>query len=416
MRFYIETYGCTANRSDESIIKGILRSKGFRQVEDPASADVSIILTCTVIGTTEQRMLSRIRKLSKVSRSLIVSGCMASVQEDLIKKVAPESRILPPDKIDQVYDLILGRELRKSRVSKTSLPRCFDDLRAPIAVSEGCNFSCSYCITSKARGRLRSYPIDEIISTARRALKEGAKEIQLTSQDLGSYGLDRGWKLQDLLKGLNSIEGDFMIRLGMMNPSSVKKRLEEIVSLYRFDKVYKFLHLPVQSGDDDILRMMNRSYTAEEFVEMVERFRSEYPDITISTDIIVAFPGESDERFRNTVELLKRVKPDITNITRFSPRPLTKARLFDERVPTDVAKERSKYLTKLCREISRERNERYVGRRFRALVIERGKGDTYIARTSNYKPVVLKEEVRLGDFVDVEISSARDTYLIGKLI
>lgn len=416
MKFYIETYGCTANRSDESIIKGILQSKGFEITKDPKLADVSIILTCTVIGTTEQRMLNRIRTLYQISKDLIVSGCMASVQNHLIKRVAPRAKILPPDKINQIHDLIFGKTPAEKRVSKTSLPRCFDDIRAPISIAEGCMFSCSYCITQKARGKLVSYPKEEIVSTVREALRKGAKEIQLTSQDLASYGLDKGWSLYELVKEVASLGEDYMIRLGMMNPASVKKRLDEIISLYTFDNVYKFLHLPVQSGDNEILRRMNRGYTVEEFIEMVERIRSEYPDITLSTDIIVAFPGENDENFQKTVNLIRRIKPDVTNITRFSPRPFTKAKQMRERVPTDVAKERSRYLTRLCEEISKERNKRCLGREYKALTVEKGKEDTIVARTTNYKPVVLKENIDLGKFVTVKIIGYRTTHLVGKLI
>lgn len=416
MRFYIETYGCTANRSDESIVKGIILSKGFEIVNDPRLADVSVILTCTVIGTTEQRMINRIRKLDSESKVLIVSGCMAGVQADLIKKVSPKARLIPPDKIDQIVDILERKEIINRRITKTSLPRCFDDIRAPISISEGCMFSCSYCITSKARGRLISFPIKEIVDLASKALREGAKEIQLTSQDLSSYGLDKNLSLYELVKEIASLNGNFMIRLGMMNPLTVERRLDEIMSLYTFDNVYKFLHMPVQSGDDEILRRMNRGYTSEDFKNIVHIFRSEYPDMTLSTDIIVGFPGEDDDSFHKTAELIKEIEPDVVNITRFSPRPFTKAKHMDKRVPTDVAKERSRYLTELCKEISRKRNERCLDKVYKALVTERGKRDTVIARTYNYKPVVLVQSVDLGSFIDVKITSAEPTHLIGKLI
>ena len=237
-----------------------------------------------------------------------------------------------------------------------------------------------------------------------------------SSQDLASYGLDRDLSLYDLVKEVSSIEGNFMIRLGMMNPLNVKRRLDEILSLYSFDRVYRFLHLPVQSGDNEILKRMNRGYTSEDFKEIVYRFRSEYPDITLSTDVIVGFPGENEESFQRTVDLIKEVEPDVVNITRFSPRPFTKAKYMDKKVPTDVAKERSRYLTWICRELSKKRNEKEIGKIHRALVVERGKNNTFVARTLNYKPVVLEEEVSLGSFVNVKITSAESTHLIGKLI
>lgn len=276
--------------------------------------------------------------------------------------------------------------------------------------------SCSYCITSLARGKLKSYPMEEIVKDVCSAIKQGCKEIQLTAQDTGSYGLDTGHNLGELLSNICKINGDYRIRVGMMNPYTVMKNIDSIIRSYDDLKIYKFLHLPVQSGDNDILKKMNRKYTTDDFLKIVGKFRKRYPDITISTDVIVGFPTETDEQFRNTIDLLKNVNPDVVNITRFSARPNTKAKFLKGRIRTEIAKERSKILTDLCSEISKENNQRHIERNYNVLITERGKKNTFVGRTENYKPVVLKENVSLGDIVDVRIIDAASTHLVGNLI
>ena len=416
MKVYIETYGCTANRSDESIVKGIALSKGYELTNDINDADLLVILTCTVISTTEQRMINRIKRLYATGKRLIVSGCMASVQGELVKKIAPRSHLLPPDQIHAIFDIVDGNCRPTKGQPKTLLARCYKGIKAPIAIAEGCIFSCSYCITSKARGRLVSYPPDSIIKTVENALNFGCKEIQLTSQDNASYGLDKGYKLDRLIEEICKLDNEFRIRIGMMNPATTKKRLDEILNAYSYDKVYKFLHLPVQSGDNAILERMRRGYTVEDFLEIVEEFYSSYPDITLSTDIIVGFPGESENSHISTIELLKMVKPDLVNITRFSPRPYTEAKRYSGRVPTDVAKQRSRELTELCRSISEEKNKRRVGSKYRALVVETGKDNSFVCRSDNYKPVIVKQDLTIGSFVDVEVTGYKFSHLVGKLI
>ena len=413
---YLEVYGCTANKSDASIIKGILQSKGHRLVEEVKDAEVIIILTCTVIGSTEQRMLSRIKKLSKFGKTLIVSGCMAAVQPDLVWEITSDAILLPPSKVSAVADVIEGKKMSCEYTMKTSLPRCYEGVIAPIAISEGCAFSCSYCITTKARGKLISYPIEEVVATVHDAIRKGCREIQLTSQDTASYGLDSGESLSELIKRVSEINGCFRIRVGMMNPYTALRQVDELLDAYENHKVYKFLHLPVQSGDNKVLQRMNRRYTVEEFVGIIDSFRSRFPNVTVSTDVIIGFPGEDDEGFMKTMNLLKEVEPDIVNITRFSPRPYTKAKKLTERVPTAVAKQRSRVLTTLCKEVAEKKNKLFLGRRYNVLITEKGKGSTMVGRTINYKPVVIPSQVQLGSIIPVKIVDTTANYLIGKLI
>jgi len=416
MKVYLEVYGCTANKSDASLILGLLKEKHHEIVKKMDDADVLILLTCTVIGTTEQRMLSRLRIFEKTGKKIIVAGCMTSVQFELIRSVVPDAKLLQPQYSHHIIDLLNDKSVTFKEENKTRFSKHFDELTAPISIAEGCMSSCSYCITSLARGKLRSYPINEIAEDVCSALKQGCKEIQLTAQDTGSYGLDTGQNLGNLLSEVCKIKGEYRIRVGMMNPYTALKNLDSTIQAYADPKIYKFLHLPVQSGDNEILQKMNRKYNVEDFLQIIKKFRNKYPDITISTDVIVGFPTETDEQLQNTVDLLNKIKSDIVNITRYSARPYTKAKTLEGRVKTEIVKERSRILTEFCSKVSKENNQRHIGKNYKVLITEKGKKNTFVGRAENYKPVVIKEKVRFGDFYEVKITNAETTYLVGNLI
>jgi threonylcarbamoyladenosine tRNA methylthiotransferase CDKAL1 len=204
--------------------------------------------------------------------------------------------------------------------------------------------------------------------------------------------------------------------VGMMNPASLQKNLTSIIAAYQHPTMYQFLHLPVQSGDDDILKKMNRGYTTKEFTRIVQRFRKNLPHLTLSTDVIIGFPTETDEQHKKTITFLQNIQPDIINITRFSARPLTKAKTMKGRIPTHIVKERSKEITKICSSISLQKNREHIGKNYTVLVTEKGKQQTVTGRSPQYKQVVLREPAAIGDFVDVNIIDATATYLVGKLI
>jgi MiaB-like tRNA modifying enzyme len=416
MNIYVETYGCTANKSDEALLIGLLQQNGHQIVPSLVDADVLILLTCTVIGTTEQRMLSRLKVFHKTHKKIIVTGCMPAVQADLITSVAPHASLLQSHYIQYINDIINGGKPAFVETKKTALPKYYDTTLAPIMIAEGCRLSCSYCITHFARGALRSFPAEEIITDVCSALKQGCTEIQLTAQDTASYGLDTGTNLGALLTMISAIDGAFRIRVGMMNPVTAQKNLTSIMKAYQHPNIYKFLHLPVQSGDDDILHKMNRGYTVKEFTHLVHQFRTTIPTLTLSTDVIIGFPTETEEQFDRTLQLLKEIQPDIVNITRFSARPLTTAKKMKGRIPTHVVKERSKKATEICSKLSLEKNKEHLGKTYIVLVTEQGKKNTVTARTDSYKQIVLTELVPIESFVQVKIIDATPIYLVGKLI
>src|SRR5437879_3556132 len=233
-----------------------------------------------------------------------------------------------------------------------------------------------YCIARVARGRVASYGIDSLVGQVRRHVEQGAREIKLTGQDTAAYGLDTGTNLAALLRAIAETPGEFRVRVGMADPLTVYPIQEELVAAYASDKLFKFLHLPVQSGDDAILESMRRQYTVSEFEEIVRRFRRTFPEITLSTDAIVGFPGESEEQFEATMELVRRVRPDIVNVTRFSPREGTPAATMPGRIVGWNVKERSRRLTRLRFQLAREMNERFIGSEGTVLVKAPGKPGT----------------------------------------
>ena len=417
MKIYLDVYGCTANKSDAAIIRGLLTNHPcYSLTSDPNQADIFIILTCTVIDTTEQRMLYKIKKMNDFQKPVIISGCMASVQAEKLKTLFPSSILLPPDKVHHIISILDGKKETEENQDKYHIQKKFTRAIAQISIAEGCSSACSYCITRLARGSLKSYPKDIIKRDIMDAIKQTCVEIQLTAQDTASYGVDLGSNLGELLQYISQIPGFHRVRVGMMNPYHVLRYLSEIISGYENYHIFKFIHLPVQSGSDRILTLMNRNYTVSDFQQLVAAFRETYPSITLATDIIVGFPTETDDDFDQTIKLIEAIQPDIVNITRFSARPYTKAKTMSGRIPTQHVKQRSKQLTHLCARIFEENNTRHLGEILPITIIEQGKKKSMMGRTDTYKQVIVHKPVPLGSRVQVEIIDASPIYLVGKII
>jgi MiaB/RimO family radical SAM methylthiotransferase len=245
-------------------------------------------------------------------------------------------------------------------------------------------------------------------------LRSGYCEILLTTQDTAAYGLDLNMNLPELLNSITALEGEFKIRVGMMNPANTKRILPELLKAYESEKIYKFLHLPVQSGDDRVLATMRRGYTVKDFLRIVRAFRQKFPNLYLATDVIVGFPGESEEEFMRTCELIEKVKPDKTNVSRFSPLPGTDAARMPQLDGREIAR-RSRVMSELCRRITYEQNRLYVRQTVRGLVTERGWKGGYIVRLPNYKLAIL-QNAGLGDFINVKITAAKPTYLLAEKV
>ena len=418
---YVENYGCTANIFDLEIMLARLSSGGYSTIDDAESAGMILVNTCGVKKPTEDKILERLRVLSSLDKPLIIAGCLPKINLEAIYRSAPSfsaaidshsaSRI-----IEAVKDAEDGLKHKLFFSDKPGIKLLQPKARLNrfieiVQVAEGCAGACSFCCVRFARGRLFSYPKELIVDRIGRAVSEGIKELWITSQDNGAYGLDVGTDLAELLEECCRVKGDFIIRVGMMNPEHVLGILDRLIQAFMNSKVFKFLHLPVQSGDDDVLERMNRFYSAEEFKRIVSAFRAKIPRITLSTDIICGFPGESEDAFNRTVRLIKDAKPDIVNISKFLPRPRTPAAVMEQLSPTEV-KNRSRRLSSIVKRISYDRNRLWLCWEGSILVDEKGKRDTLIGRNYAYKPVVIRgEENLLGESVDVRVTEALPTYL-----
>lgn len=416
--FHIEAYGCSANLADAEIIAGLLKEAGFTIAETPSEADLNILVSCTVKDATYQRMVTRVKALTSLNKPLIVAGCMPKTSKDTILRLNPKASLIGPNALDKIK-AVAERAIRGERVeelndtcSKLLQPRV---LRNPVIgivqIATGCLSACSFCQVKIARGGLKSFDESLILEEIRRLIRCGCREIWLTSQDNGCYGKDRGGSIADLLHKISKVDGDFRVRVGMMNPTHIIGEIGRIVDVLTDVKFFKFLHIPVQSGCNDVLTSMGRGYTREDFLRIVKEARQKIPSLTLSTDIIVGYPTEEEECFRKTISLLEEVRPDIVNISRFSPRPGTRAALLPQQ-PYEVVKQRSTTLHRIVKAICLERNKSWIGWRGEALVDEEVKC-AKIARNPSYKPILLNNSVGLGSCIQVEVNGATAACLRG---
>lgn len=325
MEIYFESYGCTANKNNTEIMKGLVKQAGLEITGNPSIADILVINTCIVKGRTEKKIERRIKDLSKLGKPVIVAGCMPEVRKERLD--GKNIYLLGTHHFRDINKLIRKIYQRGYRNEEFTSKRDEEKLltgKIPTnkkigitQISEGCLGNCSFCLVKYAKGKLFSYSLKRIIKNIRNDL-ENCKEIWITSQDNASYGLDRGKrKLPELLKKIIKLKGRFKVRIGMMNPNNVIPILDDLIEIYKNDKIKKFLHLPVQSGSNRILKKMNREYKIEDFKRIIRRFRKETPEIKIWTDIIVGFPEETREDFEKTKQLVKEVKFNKINISRF---------------------------------------------------------------------------------------------------
>ncbi|MBN2043274.1 MAG: tRNA (N(6)-L-threonylcarbamoyladenosine(37)-C(2))-methylthiotransferase [Candidatus Aenigmarchaeota archaeon] len=422
MKIYIETYGCSANQADSEMMAGLLEESGHR-ITNEKDSDIIILNTCFVKTPTEMKIIDRIKKLK--GKKLIIAGCMPETMGKKLKKIAPESSLVGTHNLKRITEAVerMMREEAVEFVGKNNVPKAgIKKIRKNpiiniVPVSSGCLGECAYCCVRLAKGRLFSFSGEMIIRDICSSLKDGCREVWITSQDNGCYGFDKGTNLAKLLEETVRIDGDFRIRIGMMNPDHVRRFLRDLINIYKNPKIYKFLHIPVQSGSDSVLKRMKRKYTVKQFEEIVKEFRKEIPDITVSTDIIVGFPGETEKDFEETKKLLERVSPDVVNLSKFGSRPGTEASGMDQ-VDNRTIKERSKSIGLIIKKITKERNDRFAGKECEILISENGKRkNQWVGRNIEYKPVLVEsKDDLLGKMIKVRTSEAKVTHLVGERV
>jgi MiaB-like tRNA modifying enzyme len=396
--FWIEGYGCSASFSDMEMIAGQLKNNGFDIANNPSESSINLIVTCSVKDATEHRMIHRIKKLSQDNKPLVIAGCLPAADKKLVEKLNLRASLMGPNSISNTIEIVnsalLGNKsisLSNLDIEKISYPKLrINPMISIIEISTGCLSECSFCQTKLAKGNLRSYRIGNIINQIKHDLSEGIKEIWLTSTDNGCYGRDIGTNLVGLIRKCIEIENnDFMIRVGMMNPMYMKDMIYDLVDIYsKSNKIFKFIHIPVQSGSERILRKMKRGHTAKTFKQIITHFRTNIPDITIATDIITGFPGETEEDFELTLNMISELEPDIINSSKYSARPGTVASKL-ARIDPQTMINRSERLHTIIKRITKKRNERWLNWEGDILIDEIDKGQIK-GRNQYYKSIILK--------------------------
>ncbi|MDP6547484.1 MAG: tRNA (N(6)-L-threonylcarbamoyladenosine(37)-C(2))-methylthiotransferase [Candidatus Woesearchaeota archaeon] len=409
---YVQTHGCSANVVDSESMMGLLVESGFKLADEIEYSDIIILNICTVKGS--HVALKEIKNFTKhfPEKKLIVAGCITKPLVASIRKISQEAALVNTHNIHRIVEIVeellhgnIMEALTIENTIKADLPGIrTNNVIGIVPIASGCSDRCAYCSVKLIKGNIFSYPESSIINAVKKNVKDGCKEIWITSQDSGAYGLDNGKRgLPKLLDEiLEEVQGNYKIRLGMINPGHVKYIADDIIQIFQDDRMFKFLHIPVEAGNNEVLGKMNRKYNVHEFKEMIEKFKRYVKGITIATDIIVGFPTETELQFQDSLHLIQEIKPDVINISRFSSRPNTKAERMKQ-VSSNIKKERSKALTDLFLTIALKQNKKWIGWKGKILIDEIGKDNTWIGRNFAYKPVIVKGNYKLGDNIDVEI-------------
>jgi len=432
-KIYFITQGCSLNKSDSETMKGLLEKASFEFTDYLEEADLVIFNTCTVKGPTESYFKKMLAKFEELNKPVIIAGCIAQTNPDLGKKYS----LIGVDQIDNIVEVveetlngnIVTLIVKDKKIRLNIAKHRYNPVIEIIPISQGClGDPCSYCKVKEARGELYSYPREYIIRQARKAVNDGVKEIWLTAQDTGCYGYDFAnnnldglsgstrYLLPDLVKDIAKLPGDFMIRVGMANPNHVKDFIDDFIAVLKHEKVFKFLHIPVQAGNDDILRKMKRKYTAQDFVDIVEKVRHEIPETGISTDIICGFPSETDDQFKDSVKLIEKIQPDWLHVSKFWARPGTEAASLPDQVSGDLIKKRVSIINSTFEYISFARNKKWVNWTGEVIIEKKGNDDSYIARNYAYRPVIVRGNFKLGEKVKVKVIGNTINYLVAEPI
>jgi MiaB-like tRNA modifying enzyme len=418
-KIWVEAYGCSASFSDSEMISGLIVNGGHTLAENPDDSDLSVIVTCSVKDATASKMIHRIKESN--SKPLVVAGCLPKAEKDTVEKFAENASLLGPNSIGKTLQVIQstldGKKLialEDSDISKVGLPKIrLNPAVGIVEIASGCMSECTFCQTKLSKGDLQSYRVGDIVRQVKTEISDGCSEVWLTSTDNGCYGFDIDSDLPELINSVVEIPDKFFVRVGMMNPMYMPRIRDNLLKSFDSSKVFKFLHVPVQSGSDKVLNDMKRGHTASTFRDVVNQFREKFGKFTISTDVIVGFPTETEEDFEMTMNLLRDTKPDIVNLSRYSQRPGTDAA---EMVQIDVAevKRRSKIAYELISDISRENNQKWVGWKGQVLFDEEFENQVR-GRNFAYKPIFVNEEPKIGQISSVEITEATNHSLIGRI-
>lgn len=422
-RVWVEAYGCSASQADSEAISGVLEAGGHTLAASHDEADAGIIVTCSVKDATASRMVHRMKSLS--SKPLVVAGCLPKAELRTVERFAgPRAGVIGPRTVERAADavdaaLAGGRlvALGDTDGPRAAVPRVrLNPVVGIVEIAAGCMSECSFCQTKLAKGGLRSHRVGDVVRQVREDVGAGCREVWLTSTDNGCYGLDIGSDLPELVGAVSSVPGRFRVRVGMMNPMYMPRILGGLLDACASEKVYRFMHLPVQSGSAAVLSAMRRANTAAAFAGAAAAFRKRFGRFTVATDVIVGFPGETDGDFEETMGLLRESRPEIVNVSRYSARPGTDAAGM-EQVDVGTVRRRSRAASELAASISREANAERVGAVCEALFVERTDDGGLKGRDDRYRPVYVGagSGAEPGQVRAVRVTGSTDHGLSGEL-
>ncbi len=408
--FHIQTSGCAANQADSEQMAGLLKQAKFELVETIENADVMVFNTCTVKTSEENPFFTQLELFKKEHpyKIVVIAGCIPQTDKQKLKGYSLVSskqihnivQVVEEALHDNVLQLLSNEEMPSLHLPKVRKNAVVEIL----PINRGCVKAGAFYKTKPAQGSLVSYPLAEIVTAAKKAVTEGVQEIWLTSQDTFSYGLDIGTDLPTLLEQLVQIPGNFKIKVGIGNPDHMTKIGTKLVEIYKHPKIFKFLHLPLEAGHDETLKAMHRNYTVEEYLQTINAFKREIPEINFVTDVTVGYPTETDDHYWGTLEVVRKTTPDSITISRFWPRPDLPVADLQE-LPEEVVQHRSRVLTDIFHNISKLRNERWLDWQGE-IIIDDKKDGQWIGRNDSYKQILVEGEFKLGQVVKVQIIKA----------
>ncbi len=430
--YYIETYGCQMNVADSELIAGLLMQNGYESTTDIHRASAIFVNTCAIREHAEEKVHSRLGEFNQIKKQnpgviIGVLGCMVQhLKDDILEHKPYVDIVLGPDSYRNLPDILNRKNKDASQIVDTTLSRfeVYDDLfpsrkegiNAWISIMRGCDKFCSFCIVPFTRGRERSRSVASIVREAEQAVAQGFAEITLLGQNVNSYHYQED-RFPELLDRVAQVPGIKRIRFTSPHPSDVTEKMLDVMAAHR--NLCNYIHFPLQAGSDAVLKRMNRTYTRDHFVRMVGLIRDKLPGVGISTDIIVGFPGETDEDFRQTLEVMEAVKFDSAFTFKYSPRPWTKAAQYSHQVPEYVKQACLEELIQLQKKHTLLRNQELVGTDQEVLVEKESKRSDrqWAGRTDANKWVIFdKGEARIKDIVTVRIEEARGVSLHGTII
>lgn len=430
--YFIETYGCQMNVADSELVSGLLTREGFLETKDIHTADAIFVNTCAIREHAEDKVHSRLGYYHQIKRKnpktiIGVLGCMAqNLKEDILESKPFVDIVLGPDSYRRLPEMIRERSNESSHLVDTKLSRfeVYDDMfpsrnkgiNAWISIMRGCDKFCTFCIVPFTRGRERSRSVEGIVQEAAHAVSDGFIEVTLLGQNVNSYHHE-GQKFHELLDAVAQISGLKRIRYTSPHPEDMTQDVLNVMAKY--DNICNYVHLPLQAGNDEVLNRMNRTYTKDQFLARVNQIRNTLPNVGISTDIIVGFPGENEAEFQETMDVMEVVKFDSAFTFKYSSRPGTKAAEFDDHVPEDEKQHRLERLIEMQQKHTLFRNKAIVGRVEMVLVEKESKRSKkqWAGRTDANKWVVFnKENAKIKDLIPVKIMDARGITLHGEIV